>query len=499
MWLCRKDQTSGVLEFDLGQTQPVEQIFVWNYNAKNRTYRGVKQADISVWTPENGWRKILDDFTFSEGAGNDDYDEPVGVPLEGVQAQKIRFDELLSFGDLRYVGLSKVQFFAPRGPQALHPQPAAGHVTSNLLDVTLRWTPGKDSQKHRVYFGPDPDHLKLLCETEQNFCSDVPSTRREAMYYWRVDEVQEDKTVVKGDTWNFETGKLCYHWKLDETQAAAAQDAVGSRQGKLIGNPQWQAEGKVNGALAFDGEDDSIVVEEDVALDGWSALTVCMWIKSNQTETDQGFIIFEDPNNDDDRNMRYDAKGSRKRKKDIIALGVATTQGTAIMESSAKVQTTDWQHVAMVWQSGEAPALYINGERNKPSAPCEPLGGVLEGYTKILLGKGCKDQENKSWNGCIDDVRIYNCALTEPELAALHSGTSPAEALQSALAAKEQGLAPGTAGASDASAAATGEPIAGQHPETAGKKNNWIWVIVIIAVAAIIALATRKRKPTSRS
>ena len=113
MWLSEKGQTSGWLEFDLGQACKLDQMFVWNYNAKNRTVRGVKQADISVWTEQSGWQKVLDDYPFAEGEGAADYDEPVQVKLEGIEAQKVKFDELVNFGDLQYVGLSQVQFFAP--------------------------------------------------------------------------------------------------------------------------------------------------------------------------------------------------------------------------------------------------------------------------------------------------------------------------------------------------------------------------------------------------
>jgi len=114
MWLSEKGQTSGWLEFDFGQIRMLDQMQVWNYNAKNRTFRGVRQADISVWTEQSGWRKVWDDYIFAEGEGTGDYDEPVQVKLEGIEAQKMKFDELVNFGDLQYVGLSKVQFFAPQ-------------------------------------------------------------------------------------------------------------------------------------------------------------------------------------------------------------------------------------------------------------------------------------------------------------------------------------------------------------------------------------------------
>jgi hypothetical protein len=34
-------------------------------------------------------------------------------------AQKVRFDDMASFGDTEYLGLSEVQFFGPAGPEAV--------------------------------------------------------------------------------------------------------------------------------------------------------------------------------------------------------------------------------------------------------------------------------------------------------------------------------------------------------------------------------------------
>ena len=42
-------------------------------------------------------------------------------PLDTVTAQKVRFDNLVSFGDAEYIGLSKVQFFRPRSAEAVRP------------------------------------------------------------------------------------------------------------------------------------------------------------------------------------------------------------------------------------------------------------------------------------------------------------------------------------------------------------------------------------------
>jgi hypothetical protein len=294
-----------------------------------------------------------------------------------------------------------------------------------------------DAQRHRLHFGSDPNDLKLLCETKETRCRDLPDLERGASYYWRIDEVRADGSEVRGDVWNFRTGKLLYWWKLDETGGSTALDTVTGIKGMLMGNPTWRSGGgKIAGALTFDGEEDHLLADEGISLDGLNALTVSLWIKSQVTGTDKGFIIFEDPRSHDDRCIRYDASGFDGYGTNVIKAGVTTTGGKALLESSSNVQSTEWQHLTLVWNSGEVQRLYINGEPDTPSYEPEPVAGTLSGYHKVLIGKGGKDRENTSWEGLIDDVRIYNYALTSPEVAALYSGTSPTEALKLAQAGK---------------------------------------------------------------
>ena len=90
---------------------------VWNYNERGHTNRGIKRADISVWTEDTGWQKIFDGYEFTEAEGSYHYDEPNLVRFHPIKARKVRFDGLAGFGDSGYVGLSEVRFFSQRGSQ----------------------------------------------------------------------------------------------------------------------------------------------------------------------------------------------------------------------------------------------------------------------------------------------------------------------------------------------------------------------------------------------
>jgi hypothetical protein len=148
-------------------------IIVWNYNVRDLTKRGIKRADISIWTQDGGWQKIFDDFEFAEAEGSFDYDEPTLVKLDGVKVQKVRFDDLANLGDEEYIGLSEVRFFQSWGPEAIKPSPADGADIGVPLEAKLSWTPGVGVEAHKVYFGADADSLKYIGRFEIGESSEV--------------------------------------------------------------------------------------------------------------------------------------------------------------------------------------------------------------------------------------------------------------------------------------------------------------------------------------
>ena len=225
-------------------------------------------------------------------------------------------------------------------------------------------------------------------------------------------------------------------WKLDQSEGVKVIDSSGNGlDGKLEGGAHIISDPIRGNVLRLDGDGDYVLVPDIAAyLNGLDALTLCLWVKSNVTATDKGFIIFEDPNDHDNRDMRYDAAGAYGGGTNLIKCGITSDAdegpegwpGRQQLESSSNIQTTDWQHLAMTWSSGNRVALYINGKLDTPTWVEPGLVGALVGYTKLFIGKGGKDVEtNESWNGLIDDVRIYSYALSEAEIRALHAGDEP--------------------------------------------------------------------------
>jgi regulation of enolase protein 1 (concanavalin A-like superfamily) len=106
-------------------------------------------------------------------------------------------------------------------PAALSPPlRASGEIPGNGATgvrhtLTLRWTAGDQTTQHNVYFGTDFDAVDNADITTPGIYrgqQDLENTEyipTEAplqwgqTYYWRIDEVEADGTIRKGQTWNF--------------------------------------------------------------------------------------------------------------------------------------------------------------------------------------------------------------------------------------------------------------------------------------------------------
>jgi len=322
---------------------------------------------------------------------------------------------------------------------AFNPNPPDGSQYVDL-NVTLQWQAGFGAVAHDVYFGDNFDDVNAgTGDTYKGLIGDTSFTpgtlEPETTYYWRVDEFTGAQTY-RGEVWSFTTipeipptgdPNLIGWWQLDEGEGTMALDWSGGGHHCAFADPAptW-VEGLVGGALEFSGGGDHISNPDGTFLDGLSAITICAWVKSDVTNTDKGFIIFENPMGNDDRNIRYDASGVAGGGYNCLKMGltIATAAGNANqqLESSNNSQTTDWQHVALVWSSGQQLQLYLDGELDTPTFNDPAETGTLVGNVKVIIGKGCKDTGLASWDGLIDDVRIYNRVLTQEEIKSVMRG-----------------------------------------------------------------------------
>jgi len=290
---------------------------------------------------------------------------------------------------------------------AFGPEPADGAADVKIRPE-LSWSAGECAVSHNIYFGTGSPGEFQGNQTETTF--DPGALELETTYYWRIDEVQGDSSVVEGDVWRFTTRSdmLVGRWELDESSGTVASDSVGGHDGTLMGDPVWRpGDGKIGGALEFDGVGDYVEVAGYKGISGSNPRTVTAWVKT-------------EPNGSTFSIVRWGAEEiSGGLWSNVINaagnLRVAVWGGSVVGDTTINDDT--WHHVAIVlpdkWNvKVEDILLYVDGE------PEDTI--ISSGSQTIDTGDELDVSiATDGSDGLLDDVRIYNYALSEDEIGEL--------------------------------------------------------------------------------
>jgi len=189
---------------------------------------------------------------------------------------------------------------------------------------------------------------------------------------------------------------LVARWKLDETEGDIAYDSAGENDAVVFGDALWQPDsGQIGGALQLDGVDD-YVGTPFVLNPAESQFSVFVWIKGGAP----GQAVLSQASGANwlctdslEGNLMTELKGSGR--------------GAAILLSQAVITDGNWHRIGLVWD-GSHRTLYVDD-----LAVAEDTQANLAGSENgLYIGAGKAMEPGTFWSGLIDDVRIYNRAVT---------------------------------------------------------------------------------------
>jgi len=304
----------------------------------------------------------------------------------------------------------------PKKAYDLSPVDGAQFVDPN---VELNWTAGFGAKLHTLYFGDNFDDVNsgAVVGVPQADVTYTPAgpLELEKTYYWRVDEF-DGAATIKGDVSSFRVKpfvpitnpNLLGWWKLDEGLGGNAIDWSGhNNDGILLGDPQW-IEGYDGGALELDGSGDIVEMRDYKGVTGTQPRTCCAWIKTENlgeiiswgnNVTGQKWIFLVQTSNGTDGAIRVEVSGG-------YIVGVTD------------VRDGRWHHVAAVLEENAAPdvvqiKLYLDGVQQAISAQQSTLIDTASG-SNVRIGQA--PWGSRPFIGPIDDVRIYDVALTVDDI-----------------------------------------------------------------------------------
>ncbi len=210
-------------------------------------------------------------------------------------------------------------------------------------------------------------------------------------------------------------------------------DVIGDRDGDLIGDAQF-ATGKVASAFAFDGDGDWVDVPDSAEAFnfGTGDFTVDLWVRFNDLSGEQ--ILVEK------WVQKFDAPsfGWTITKLDDDHIGFAmesAEQGGSVDTDPLDLATGVWYQFAFVRTSGES-LIYMNGELIASNQVAETPIDVDSAATlkfghrgNPLDTPGSEDERNFYLNGGIDEVEIFDAALTASDIQAIWAAGSSGKCL----------------------------------------------------------------------
>jgi len=214
------------------------------------------------------------------------------------------------------------------------------------------------------------------------------------------------------------------HWTFDEGAGTNVTDtSANARDGTFSGLPSWTTNGVIAGALNFSGTNDCVRQSAGSnTLNGLDAFTVSLWLKPAPTNSDRGILAGDDSSTNTTFSLATKIYASCGNFTNVIEAAIPTTKGVVHRASASNaLMPGQWQHLALTWTNGEAPKLYLNGQLDQPLSGFVAASGVLTNCPQFIIGKGAFDSP-ASWNGAIDDVRVFAVALSADEILSLADG-----------------------------------------------------------------------------
>jgi hypothetical protein len=370
---------------------------------------------------------------------------------------------------------------APAEATGPSPQDGAGDV--RLSRQVLSWTSGVGAVAHNVYLGTDPQNLHLLgkiADAQARLSRLADQTR----YYWRVDEVQADGSIVKGPAWMFTTANgLLGWWKLDESDGQTVADSSPcGNGGAIVGTAKWQpAAGRIGGALELDGTGSYVRIENEPAFDLTDEVTVAAWVKVRAFDKKWQTIVAKG-----DNTWRLAREGNRNS----VQFTAGRVDDDRIVLGTIDVNDGKWHHVVGVGDANSV-SLYVDGVLDSVK---KTPGRMTPDDEPVCIGENSEQPaRGRFWNGWIDEVCVFNYAFDADDVKALYSSKEPIargatssmpRLLQATLAGPGQ---PTTIGPIDAGAQV--QPVsanASSADARPGSSRNGIAVIAILGIIGLI-------------
>ncbi|OQZ02353.1 MAG: hypothetical protein B6D35_01240, partial [Candidatus Brocadia sp. UTAMX2] len=244
-------------------------------------------------------------------------------------------------------------------------------------------------------------------------------------------EIPSPKSLAKSTTLSELTvaptiSDLSRHYAFDEDAGLIAHDSSGNNQDGAVSGAAWTT-GKIGGGLRFDGVNDSVSAPPMNS----GELSFCAWFYKEASDTERsdalfgGYCYHADAQQREGFDVRFDRNNPDSLRFVLVTRDGSGTKTTRAARERLQNPVGSWYHVAGTYEAATGEQkLYVNGRLVNIKA--HPAGNTIVPLTRYAdMRIGYSRYRSGYFSGVIDDVRLYNRALTAREVQDVYALGAP--------------------------------------------------------------------------
>jgi len=198
-------------------------------------------------------------------------------------------------------------------------------------------------------------------------------------------------------------------YSFSQGSGTTVSDNSGNNLAGMIVGATWTTAGKYGNALSFNGTSSYVDLGNPAALQLTGSMTLEAWVNAAADPTDDGQIIAKSDG------AGWQFKTSPDTGPHTFGVGVSGSSSTLTQRYSATTRSlSTWYHVAGVYNASAGTLdIYVNGASNNSTQ----VGTIpVSQFNQSVNANIGRRTGGYYFNGVIDEVRIYNRALSQAEI-----------------------------------------------------------------------------------
>lgn len=283
--------------------------------------------------------------------------------------------------------------------------------SANVTDTLVAWT-GFWIARYSggVYFNGTIDDARVYNRA-------LSAQEVQQLYATGVANIAHSNTVTLSSGlvgyWTFDGPNT--NWKTDTVVDSSGQGNTG--QMVSMSTSTSPTAGKIGQALKFNGTNSSINVPNSSSLQLSNAITVSAWIygKNNWTHPTEGSTIVAKRDFTSSDQINYDFEVNKSGFLQFLS----ANGSIASVDNTTALSINKWYFVSVTYDSSNV-RFYVNGTQVSSFAQ---TAAMASNTTLVSIGRTIRPHNTNfgEFQGNLDDVRIYNRALSAQEVSQLYN------------------------------------------------------------------------------